>query len=300
MAAANGTIKELSETQFLNVLRERPKQPTAFIVDFTAKGAGIILERHGKLNRKISPSHFHQLGNDMVAELWDLNGEPVIFDVNGTLEDGYHRLTGCAMYQTHFKTLVTLGVLKDSWKSIDQGRTRSLSNVLEFQGVDKKASGKLQALIRFCIIYEQNADRTMSVSGPTGLAWFKKNPSIADSVNLMKQARSARIGLKPTIVAGVHFEAIKTGHSPEAVNGFFGKLINGLGLTEGDPAATLRKKMVISVTSTKNGVSSALTEHQQKYMITRALNASLKGETMKQARAPRKGEEMPRIIKPVA
>lgn len=298
MSAPTGTVKEVSETVFLNILKTRPKQPTAFVVSFGPTTARNVLQRHGKLNRKIAPAHAKQLADDMIGNRWEVNGETVIFDVDGKLEDGYHRFTGCAMYDTTFKTMVTIGVPKDSWKSIDQGRSRSLSNILEWEGFDKKGTGRLQSLIRFCMVYELNADRTLSVSGPMGLEWLKDNPDVVKSEPWMKEARMARIGLLPTIVAGLHYEALKLGHDKTVVDEFFTKLTSGLGLAEGNPAYTLRKKMLNGVQVNRNGVASEYTEHEQKFMMIRALNAFLKGEQMRQSRTPRKGEQKVRIIEP--
>lgn len=288
-------VKELTETQFLNVLRTRPKQPATYVVTFGPNTAHNVLERHGKLNRKISPSHAKQLASDMIGNRWVVNGETVIFDVDAKLEDGYHRFSGCAIYNTQFKTLVAVGVPKNSWQSIDQGRARSLSNVLEWGGIDKSVSGKLQSLIRFCIVYEQDAGRNFSVSGPMGLEWLKENPTVVEALPWIKKARQARIGLKPTIVGGLYYEAIKMGHNKTKVEDFFSKLTTGLSLTEGDPVYTFRKKMLNSVVTSRSGVTSDFTEHQQQFMLIRALNAFLRGEEMRQARAPRKGEKMARI-----
>lgn len=284
-------VNELTADEFFELLRTRPKDPGSFIVEFGATAAMTVLEKHGKLNRRISTVHAKQLAQDMLGGRWEINGETVIFDVEGKLEDGYHRFTGAAAYGTSFKTFVSIGVPKNSWQSIDQGRARTLANVLTWDGLEE--TQKLQSVIRFCITYETGVDRA-SVSGPTGLNWLKDNPNVQDSLFLYKETRAARIGLSPTLAVGLHYEAIKAGHDRTKVDDFFTKLTTGLGLEEGSPVYALRKKMLADATKSRTG-RSGFTSRQQHFMVVRALNAFMSGEEMRQARAPRKGEELPRI-----
>src|SRR5262245_54107702 len=47
---------------------------------------------------------------DMLLDRWPLTGEPLIFDRDGKLRNGQHRLTACIRSDRPFVTLVVLGV----------------------------------------------------------------------------------------------------------------------------------------------------------------------------------------------
>lgn len=77
---------------------------------------------------------------------WKLNGEPIIFDVDGTLVDGQHRLMAVSMTGLPIRSVVVRGVDLGSFNTINNGRSRTASDVLSISG--KKNSAVVAAAAR--------------------------------------------------------------------------------------------------------------------------------------------------------
>ena len=91
-----------------------------------------LLEGRSK-NRSISPSVVARYKKFMTQGEWVLNGEPIIFAEN-KLIDGQHRLSACVDADTPFDALwVELGD-SEVFKTLNQGRRRSGSDVLAIGG----------------------------------------------------------------------------------------------------------------------------------------------------------------------
>lgn len=76
--------------------------------------------RGGTMSRSVIKSY----AEDMKNGLWQLNGEPIVFDEDGFLKDGQHRLAAIIMSGVTIRTVVIRGVGRDvdiyNW---DYGRT---------------------------------------------------------------------------------------------------------------------------------------------------------------------------------
>ena len=65
--------------------------------------------RGGTMSRSVIKSY----AEDMKAGLWQLNGEPIVFDEDGFLKDGQHRLAAILMSGVTIRTVVIRGVGTD-------------------------------------------------------------------------------------------------------------------------------------------------------------------------------------------
>ena len=65
--------------------------------------------RGGTMSRSVIKSY----AEDMKAGLWQLNGEPIVFDEDGFLKDGQHRLAAILMSGVTIRTVVIRGVAAD-------------------------------------------------------------------------------------------------------------------------------------------------------------------------------------------
>ena len=71
---------------------------------------------------------------DMRKDRWQMTGEPVIFNSNGKLDNGYTRMEACILSETPFTTLVVRGIEPRAFDTIDTGNPRRLSDLLRFRG----------------------------------------------------------------------------------------------------------------------------------------------------------------------
>jgi len=104
----------------------------------TPEYAKELLERTkaaGVLNRKTSSRTVEIYANEMRSDRWKLNSESIKLDENGYVLDGQHRLLACIQAGCPFQTLVNSDVPRDTFDTIDCGRVRTGTQVLQMSGV---------------------------------------------------------------------------------------------------------------------------------------------------------------------
>lgn len=89
-----------------------------------------------KGNRPISKIVVRSYADSMRQGKWFLNGVPIIFDNNGCVIDGHHRLNAIIQSGIPVQTAVCRGVQSEAFTTIDQGRSKSLGQLLAMQGTD--------------------------------------------------------------------------------------------------------------------------------------------------------------------
>jgi hypothetical protein len=87
-------------------------------------------------NRKVSLATVLYYAHQMAQGEWPKTGQPVIFDENGVLIDGQHRLWGCLYSSTAFTTMVVTDVpaIPNLFAYIDNCRARSPAAALQTAG----------------------------------------------------------------------------------------------------------------------------------------------------------------------
>lgn len=104
------------------------------VFTITPEDATLLLEKN-KDNRPISKAVITRYADVMSKGGWYLNGLPIIFDENGKLTDGQHRLMAVVQSGCSIQTLVTIGVVSDAFASYDCGRSRTLGQLIGMSGV---------------------------------------------------------------------------------------------------------------------------------------------------------------------
>lgn len=84
--------------------------------------------------RKVYRTTFNKYVNDMRAGLWNETPEPIIFDDNGDLADGQHRLMAIKESKTTQVMMVSRGWPPEVIDSINRGKTRQVSDQLHLHG----------------------------------------------------------------------------------------------------------------------------------------------------------------------
>lgn len=92
-----------------------------------------MLERNVK-NRNLNHKQNKYKGAMERGE-WTLNGESIIFDYNGYLLDGQHRLDACVSSGVPFSTVVVRGVAPKAQETMDMGRKRSVADFLKMREI---------------------------------------------------------------------------------------------------------------------------------------------------------------------
>ena len=91
--------------------------------------------RTSKGNRPISKIYVRSYADTMKKGAWMLNGVPIIFDTEGHLLDGHHRLLAVIEANIPVRFDVRRGAPSDAFTTYDTGRHRNLGQILAMQSV---------------------------------------------------------------------------------------------------------------------------------------------------------------------
>jgi len=84
-------------------------------------------------NRPLSDQHIRDLMARQKRGEWQVNGDTLVFDENGDLRDGQHRLHMIARTGIAVETVVVRGISPDAFLTMDAGRRRTLGDALGIQ-----------------------------------------------------------------------------------------------------------------------------------------------------------------------
>lgn len=105
------------------------------IVETITPAKALEYLRTNKGNRPISKVTVRCYADSMRQGKWVLNGAPIVFDNEGHLMDGHHRLHAIVEANVPALTLVVRGVESNAFTTYDCGLRRNLGQLLALQGV---------------------------------------------------------------------------------------------------------------------------------------------------------------------
>ena len=108
---------------------------TSKVMDITPETAAEMLTHNTDNVRKLSRSEVKRLADEMASGRWELNGETIVFDENGVLKNGQHRLAAIIMSGKTVKMLVVRGV-SESVSVYDIQKRRTPTEILKSKGLD--------------------------------------------------------------------------------------------------------------------------------------------------------------------
>lgn len=198
---------------------------------------------HNVHNRKLNKGQVAYYARMMSEGKWALNGQAIVFDTEGNLLDGQHRLQAVIMAQVPIQSFVVRNIVGGAFTTIDQGKARTASDVFSIEGIPNftLVPAAIRRLIRFI--------RGAKV---TSLSTFTHGTSISDRYNgdhkvstseileeynsrsdfWQEECRFARLCAKQesSIMHGADIMAVSAylqlfkGHDAELVHDFFTQL----------------------------------------------------------------------------
>ena len=108
---------------------------TMKVETITPEKAAEYLQKNTNNYRKLSRSVAARYADDIKNGRWELNGESIVFDEDGILKNGQHRLAGIIMAKTSAQITVIRGVSR-TVTIHDMGCKRSVGQIVSSQGVD--------------------------------------------------------------------------------------------------------------------------------------------------------------------
>jgi hypothetical protein len=202
--------------------------------------AGEWLERN-KENRPLREKHIETLAKDMAEGRWVLNGEAIVFDSNGLLIDGQHRLWAAFEHQQSFTTVVVRGVDPEAYKTIDAGIKRTAGDALGKSGV---AYGNIVAsAIRLIHAYEHRENASMEnimrrMSNAETAALVTSYPLVMVAAQIVGSVKARRFIAAPAATTALVYFGLHD--DKQAITDFIEGVASGAGLSRGDARLTAR------------------------------------------------------------
>lgn len=219
----------------------KPQADYAVRTTITPQMAAKYLERNRQPNRHLKESHILRLARDMYHGRWRCNGEPLIFDRDGNILDGQHRLHAIVRSKTAIDTYVVYGIDPDVMPTLDRGSIRNMADILGMQGEANCA--QLAAALSWLWAYEHGGLQTHHLKhnrATTGEMeeLLLKHPTLRVSCPYGKRCASLVPGGLGT---ALHYLFAKK--DALLANTFFTKLADGEQLSKTDGIYRLRERL---------------------------------------------------------
>jgi len=169
---------------------------------------------------------------------WMLNGEPIIFDKNGTLQSGQHRLLAVIEAGKGIWSLIVSGAEPESLYSLDTGRKRRFTDVLTLRG--EKDVAVLGAVVSWYWRYTHGImDKGHQVATSTHLLKIlDEKPELRDASKAARPLFS-QLGVTSGLF-GALYQVFADINRKEA-DQFFELLATGADLSSDSPIFALRR-----------------------------------------------------------
>lgn len=212
---------------------------SAEIETITPMRAQEYIDRSGS-NRAITRRRVSIYAEMMKEGKWRLNGEAILFDTEGLLMNGQHRLLACIEANTAFRTYVIRGISREVMPSLDTGRARTAGDNVSILG------GGNSTLVAASIIWILKMKSGRVLNGNLCIPhedtlnfWRNNSEAITYSVGV---GRSARQVLQGSIACGFHF--IFSELDREMADRFMEDVATGANLSKGDAVFILREQLL--------------------------------------------------------
>lgn len=182
--------------------------PEVALVTVTPDKARKWLALNAETQRNVSRGRAESYARDMEAGRWRVNGETIVFDADGRLIDGQHRLHAVVIADVPVNMLVVRGVEPSSSRTIDQGYNRSLNTVLG-------TSGETATTARSLATYATRGSlaAVVSVGGkltaPEVYEWFEAHRGEVEEIAAMIRRIRQNVGRASTIALAAPLYALR-------------------------------------------------------------------------------------------
>lgn len=257
----------------------------------TPEMAKIYLSR-SKGNRPINNRVVQQYARAMKRGEWMLNGEAIIFDNNGNLVNGHHRLNAVIKADCSAWFQITEGVEPSAFATFDCGLRRTAAQCLSLAGV-RNYSQVASAIRSFIVLCRnQKMVRPAAENTPT-------NSEVADCYHQFQDTwdrigtfiSNARMrGFLPMgWIGGAYFYLLQQGRDEGDITYFFSQLCS-LGTSENSTIEKLRTQLLRAKTQRRD-----LRADVKWALFVKTWNAFVEGRTIS-ALKWQYGEETPTLV----
>jgi hypothetical protein len=227
------------------VRKPETHEPYTDRVLITPKIAADMLEKNAE-NRPISSREVTRLAHIIQSGEWRLNGESIKFDWNDRLRDGQHRLSAVIEAETSIEAFVVYDLNPDTFSTMDQGRGRTVGDILAIAGTPKSKATGLAVATLYRILKDRPIHGSVDKIPPYGaLEILRRHPGISDSIEFCTPLYSD--GDKPVslgMLATYHYLLGSVMGNKSLAEKLMKQLATGIDLDQSDPILHFRKQIL--------------------------------------------------------
>ena len=224
-----------------------------------------------KENRPVRDDHVAMLAREMAEGRWKLNGEAIVFDYDGNLLDGQHRLWASYDHRLSFDSVVVRGVEPAAFSTIDSGMKRAAGDVLVKAGY---GYGTLMAsAVRIVHFYETGASNNQIIkrmSNGATLELVRKYPRVEKATALIGPLKRQRRIVAPSAMAALCYYTLEVGE-PQTKD-FIDAITTGADLGRKDARLIARNYLI-----NQRQAGNRITARTQFALLIKAWNAYIEG-----------------------
>lgn len=238
--------------------------------------------RHNTKNRQLRKNLVSFYAEQMRKGQWMLNGEAIIFNEQGTLVDGQHRLAAVIEADKGIDMLVVRNADKDSFATIDSGVSRKVQDTFYVKGIPSASGvsaiiGRYLRLVAGLSIGKKVTGRkdANAMSRQDLLLEYAKDEDFWQEIVRFADSGYAmlRILAKSEIGGYVSYLIKSKGHDRDVVYGFFDELLRK-DIPTSPMIAALRRRLINDRTATTH--MGAVYRQQ---LITKIWNYHIQGKS---------------------
>jgi hypothetical protein len=206
--------------------------------------------RFNQKNRQLSSSHVTFLSNQIKKGAFLENGEGIIFDNEGVLKDGQHRLKAISINDKSYFIPVIRGVKPQCMATYDTGKNRSSADILKLNGFKYPAplASFVQVINKYCVKNSKSnrggTQKRESLSNQDVLSYVNENYDWLIDIVSRTEALKGKVNkavLSPSFISLITY--IIGGENPSNEVYQFIKHITGVLRTESSSMSYIYSKL---------------------------------------------------------
>jgi hypothetical protein len=256
-------------------------------------------------NRPVNKDNVAKLARDLSSGDFFFNGDTIRISDSGEILDGQHRLMAIRDSGIPAPFLVVDGIMSEALKTIDQGKSRTVRDVITLRGVKVKHLNEATSIARNLVTFGDDPRRTALGKDRIFLAQYAEARIDAlssfggDAKFLVRTARNlgfmtgrsyampGKVVVSSAILGTLMYHMVSEGANHERVFEFFERIIKGLP----DPdcenvflAARTRLSTTAPLLNVDNNITSVLSNYE---VFIRGYNAWRTEKDMKRMQEPK-------------
>lgn len=224
-----------------------PRFRYSAVMCITPEVAAQWLERNVR-NRKLCDTVVIRYALDMLDGRWKENGATIVFDWDGHLLDGQHRLKACVEAKVDLISLVAFGVDPAAFAVIDGGTARTPGQIVRMAGVPN--SNLRASVAKLVLVHKKNGigkyNSTVHVY-PTKTQCIEAAVSMHGIAEAVQRTQNIKVPVSKTVAGFCWF--IFAEQNPTVTERFFADLASGQNLSNDNPVYHLRERLINNASS---------------------------------------------------